>query len=480
MKKSHLPGNAWIVLICALGLVAASAAQLAYRFTLPTDGWSVYSSESLDNPDWIYWANLVGAPSEMARDDVLITVEGKSVAGTASLSFSPAPTNWIPGEQVDMTVLRDGQERLITMPVVHWSWVAWWRHNIKELDQLFNLLGATILFGVSLFTFWRRPEVPSARALLMLCAAVFAANVSGLLPDGLSVQFNRLAFILTGFFSYAIFGTVLAPSLLTFALLFPQPKQIIQRRPWLALLPYGLGLGVLIVLIGGGPASAGWMATMGMILASIASLIHAGFTQRDAISRAQLRWALGGFVVGLSLVLLVFPPAFGWVTDPFWAQLLSSGFSLGFVVIGVTLAVAVLRYRLFDIDVIIRKTLVYGAVTILLALIYFASVVLLQNAFTAASGQRSPVAIVISTLIIAALFSPLRRQVQGFIDRRFFRSKYNAEKTLAEFALTARDEVDLDQLAAELMRVVGETMQPVQSSLWLKTTTDRRRRSAVE
>jgi hypothetical protein len=477
MKKFGLQKSAWIVLICALGLVVASAAQLAYRSTLPTDGWSVYSSESLDDSNWVYWANLVGAPSEMARDDVLIAVEGQSVAGTASLSYMPAPTNWIPGEQVEMTVIRDGQQQAINMPVVHWNWSAWWRHNLAELDQLFNLLGAVILFGVSLFTFWRRPEVPSARALLILFATFFATIVSGLLPDGLSVQFDRVAFILTAFFSYIIFGTVLAPSLLAFALLFPRPKQVIQRRPWLALLPYGIGLLVLIVLISGGPASFGWAASMVMFLASIASLIHAGFTQRDAVSRAQLRWALGGFVVGLSLVVLVFPPAFGWVTDPFWTQLLSSGFNLGFVVIGVSLAVAVLRYRLFDIDVIIRKTLVYGAVTILLALIYFGSVVLLQNAFTAVSGQRSPAAIVISTLIIAALFSPLRRRIQGFIDRRFFRSKYDAEKTLAEFALTARDEVDLDQLAAELMRVVGETMQPAQMSLWLKMTADGRTRT---
>jgi hypothetical protein len=242
----------------------------------------------------------------------------------------------------------------------------------------------------------------------------------------------------------------------------------------LALLPYGLGLIVLIVLISGGPASIGWMATMGMILASIASLIHAGFSQRDAASRAQLRWALGGFVVGLGLALLTFLPAFDWVRDPFWAQLLSSGFSLGFLVIGVSLAVAVLRYRLFDIDLIIRKTLVYGALTLLLALIYFGSVVLLQNLFSAVTGQQSAIAIVVSTLAIAALFVPLRSRTQTFIDRRFYRRKYDAALTLSQFAQTARDEVDLDRLSAELVRVVEETMQPESAGLWLRQTGDKR------
>jgi hypothetical protein len=132
--------------------------------------------------------------------------------------------------------------------------------------------------------------------------------------------------------------------------------------------------------------------------------------------------------------------------------------------------IAIMRYRLWDIDLLIRRTLVYSILTGTLVLVYFGTVVVVQTAVNSLSGQEqsSQLTIALSTLLIAALFTPLRRRVQAFIDRRFFRSKYDAALTLARFAQTARDEVELGRLTAELLRVSTETMQPDHISLWLK------------
>nr|MBA2712488.1 hypothetical protein [Rubrobacteraceae bacterium] len=141
---------------------------------------------------------------------------------------------------------------------------------------------------------------------------------------------------------------------------------------------------------------------------------------------------------------------------------------VGFLAIPSALALAILKYRLYDIDLVINRTLVYGALTVTLALVYFGSIALLQGTWIALTGQRAQLAVVASTLFIAALFNPLRRSTQRFIDRRFYRRKYDAARTLEGFSHKLRDETDLDRLGGELVSVVRETMQPEHASLWLR------------
>ena len=132
------------------------------------------------------------------------------------------------------------------------------------------------------------------------------------------------------------------------------------------------------------------------------------------------------------------------------------------------IGIAILRHRLFDIDLIIRRTLVYGALAATLLALYLGGVVLLQAGFRALTGQTSELAIIISTLVIAALFQPLRARVRQGIDRRFYRQRYDAVRTVAAFSTRLRDEVDLPTLRQELVGVVQETLQPAHVSLWIR------------
>src|SRR5215210_6031729 len=148
-----------------------------------------------------------------------------------------------------------------------------------------------------------------------------------------------------------------------------------------------------------------------------------------------------------------------------------SGLLTGWVLLGLPAAIgiAVLRYRLYEIDLVINRTLVYGSLTATLIVLYFVGIVVLQSVFVLLTDQRSILAVVASTLLIAALFTPLRRRIQSFIDRRFYRAKYDARKTLEAFSVKLRDETDLQALNEELVGVVRETMQPAYVSLWLRS-----------
>lgn len=166
----------------------------------------------------------------------------------------------------------------------------------------------------------------------------------------------------------------------------------------------------------------------------------------------------------------------GILAYSYWYYLINM---LSVAAIPLAIGVAVARYRLWDLDLVIRRTTQYALLTSILALIYFGSVVVLQRVIAPMTGDSTP-AVVLSTLLIAALFLPLRRRIQETIDHRFFRRKYDAEQVMAQFAATVRDETDLDELTAELVRVIQETMQPEYVSVWLRSTTDDRPQPAKQ
>ena len=186
------------------------------------------------------------------------------------------------------------------------------------------------------------------------------------------------------------------------------------------------------------------------------------FRRSTGEERQQIKW----FATAAALQTIAF--AFVFVVDSGLVQDLSM---LTFVGVPIAVGIAILKHRLYDIDVLINRTLVYGPLTALLAATYIGGVVALQSVLHALTGQESTLTLVASTLVIAALFSPLRRRVQAFVDRRFYRRKYDSRKTLEAFNSKLRDETELETLSGEVVGVVRETMQPAHVSLWLRPDT---------
>jgi fumarate reductase subunit C len=234
-----------------------------------------------------------------------------------------------------------------------------------------------------------------------------------------------------------------------------------------------------------------WMTSAGYVvlpllplcmLASALSLVLR-FRRSRGEERQQIKWiAFSASVVVIvyliAMVASLLSPAETWFagSSPAWLSLLQSAALLSLTVIPIAVGFAVLRYRLYEIDILINRALVYGSLTVLLAATYVGGVVGLQYAFRTLTGQGSTLAVVASTLVIAALFNPLRSRVQGFVDRRFYRRKYDARKTLEAFSAKLRDETDLEALNSELVGVVRETIQPAHVSLWLRPDQPLRRR----
>jgi hypothetical protein len=271
------------------------------------------------------------------------------------------------------------------------------------------------------------------------------------------------------------------PGLFLLFYIFPNGHVTPRWARWFA---WGLGLFL----------AYGWVITFLEIEATsflfvmpliFAVMLVGGYTQvyryrhAGALERQQIKWVVLALVL-LALVFISFSvlgnltglgdPRQNGLTSALIFQIISLTIGeLAFIGVPVAIALSMLRYRLWDIDVIVRKTLVYGALSATLGLVFVGGVTLLQQVFGRISGtDNSPVAIVISTLAIAALFGLLRRRIQEFIDQRFYRQKYNAEQALADFAASARNETDLEALSSKLVELVRQTMQPERVTLWLR------------
>lgn len=287
--------------------------------------------------------------------------------------------------------------------------------------------------------------------------------------------------------------TLLIFPLLWLMLLFPTGRPISRRWGWLmwvgvVLLLFLLLLGTFVTPMQPGSGDVNWSypnpigifeynavqesaifaffaAVMPVwVVLCLASLV-VRYRRAGLVERQQMKWLL----VATAIFAAAYIPVF-LITDfdsgpdtAFWSNL----WMVAMLLIPVSIGIAILRYRLFDIDLIIRKTLVYAVLSGVLALVYFGSVVLLQNVVGRAADEQSPLVIVVSTLIIAALFAPLRQRVQAFIDRRFYRQKYDAQQILAQFIQTCRNETNIAQLRHRLTAVIQETLQPEFISVWL-------------
>jgi hypothetical protein len=212
------------------------------------------------------------------------------------------------------------------------------------------------------------------------------------------------------------------------------------------------------------------------ILASAFSLVWR-YRHSGGEVRLQIRWvAFAASLVGIMYAVALIG-GFFLTPDtstpeqepPLWLALIQDAVLISYAGVPIAVGFAVLRYRLYDIDLLINRTLVYGSLTVMLAAVYVGGVAGLQAVLRGLSGQESTLAVVASTLVIAALFNPLRRMVQAFVDRRFYRKKYDARKTLEVFSSRLRDETDLETLSGDLVSVVKETMQPAHVSLWVRS-----------
>ena len=471
-----------LAVTACLFVAALGVAFVVLRLATPGDGARLDPGHDVWRQNGVVVTPLEPRPGGLRAGGVVTAIEGRSLESWTQALFNPINSDAphprpYTGQHLTYTVLRGGES--IQVDVVLGPYPLW-----------ANLTAAwgTIIFGVALgllgaFVFVRRPRDRAAATLCVIGACIFSATVWSF---GLQASDFIGGAIWWLYFAASLGAYGLAwAAFLHFALVFPRPHALIITRRWIIPLAYAAlvaGYAIFFVVSRVGAASTlawvgRWIPAEGVTAAiytslALAATISTYRANKDAPTRQRIRWVVfGGMVAGGGGLLLWIIP-----TDVFSKPIISvNALGLLALVLPVTISISILRYQLFDIDVLINRALVYGSLTAALALVYFGAVVGLRTVVGLVSGQAftsrvadSPLAIVVSTLLIAALFQPLRRRIQAGVDRRFYRAKYDAARTVAAFSATLRSQVDLAQLSALLLAVVDNTVQPRSVSLWLR------------
>lgn len=459
------------VVFIAIGVVLPAAAFLWLHLASPSDGARLEPGLAVWRSDGVVLTPLRVQASGLHPGDVLVAVNGTSVESWARRLFdlSISRPQWHFGQTVIYTIVRQGHPLNIPVSLGHYPL------NSILLEDWGTILYALVTLLVGVFVFLNRPDDRQARLLLLGASSLLAATTwsFGLQVSDLADGIGFWLYQATAYGGYQLFWA----AGLHFSLAFAYPHSRLLGHRWLIWLiyvaPFALYPVILAATRVGSVSILDWLGrwasgqgiiTLAYLLLSLITIFRGYRASRDAVTRQKIRWVVfAGLVSGMGGILL-------WVlpTDILGSPIISTNM-LGLLVVPfpLSIAIAILRHRLFDIDIIIHRTLVYSVLTGTLALVYFGSVLMLHFLLGGFIGQTNDLAIVGSTLGIAALFQPLRRYIQIVIDRRFYRRKYDTARTLATFGAVMRNEVDLDDLSRQLVAVVQETMQPTQVSLWL-------------